>query len=294
MMPPPTPVRLGEVAWDVVTGDPPEYIPTGLSALDDLISGATSGELMVIAGSPGQGKTSLAMQIAEAAAEMGIPVGVFSLEMSPEALSVRQLSAHSGVHMSRLLRRRFHPLSEEEVQRVTLAADKLKRYPIFVDPRSGLHGETVYTTSTEWVSQGIRLIILDYLQLMEGDAGSRQETVGRNARDLKRVARDFNVPVIALSQVNRGAGFREDKVPRMSDLRDSGQVEQVADKILMFHYPQDGDLREATRECQIHVVKQRQGPVGYATVTFDKTKTRFKDIAATGEAQGHTPKWGGS
>jgi len=273
----PDPVPLGEVAWKVATTDPPAFIPTGLEALDDLIVGATNGDLTIIAGRPSEGKTSLCMQIAEHAAAGGVNVGVFSLEMGPEALSLRQIAAHSGVSILKLRRRIQTALTPAEQGAIEEAADYLKTLPICVDTRSGLTGEQVYETVAQWQKQGVGLVILDYIQLMEGDSENRQEAVGKNTRMLKNAARDFKLPMIALSQVSRASSSREDKKPRMSDLRDSGQIEQVGDTIIMLHYPNPDDAMESIRECDIYAVKQRQGPVGFASVYFNKPKTRFQD-----------------
>jgi len=273
----PDPIPLGEVAWEVATTDPPAFVPTGLDALDSLIVGATNGELTIVAGSPSQGKTALAMQIAEHAASTGVNVGVFSLEMGTQALSMRQIAAHSGVSILKLRRRIATPLDKVEQAAIERAAEYLRTLPICVDVRSGLTGEQVYSTVEKWKGLGVGLVMLDYIQLMEGDSDNRQEAVGKNTRMLKNAARDFNIPLIALSQVSRASSVRDDKKPRMSDLRDSGQIEQVGDTIIMFHYPNPDDAMEEIRECDIYAVKQRQGPVGFVSVLFNKPRTRFQD-----------------
>lgn len=271
----PKPVLLGEVAWEVATTNPPGYIPTGIKPLDDLIVGATDGELLIIAGSPSQGKTALAMQICETAAEGDVNVGIFSLEMSPAALSQRLLAARSGVSVNKLRRRADFPLNPAEQAAVEAAAKEIAQLKIAIDPRSGLNGDQVYETVKQWKDMGVGLVMLDYIQLMEGDNENRQEAVGKNVRQLKNAARDFTLPFIALSQVSRAVNTRDDKKPRMSDLRDSGQIEQVGDTILMFHYPNAEDQLEPIRAVDVHAVKQRQGPVGYASLYFDKPSTRF-------------------
>jgi replicative DNA helicase len=273
----PDPVPLGSVAVDMITSDPPIVVPTGLSVLDELIVGLACGDLTIIAGSPSQGKTALGMQIAEHAAANGVAVGIFSLEMSPAALSLRQLAAHSGVSAQRLRRRNMAPLTDAETAAVNEAAAYLQQLPLFVDTRSGLTGEQVYATVEGWVSRGIQLVLLDYIQLMEGHNDNRQEAVGRNVRLLKAAARDHGIPFIALSQVSRAVHMRDDKKPRMSDLRDSGQIEQVGDTIIMFHYPNVEDQFDEVRECDLHVVKQRQGPVGVVEVQFHRPTTRFME-----------------
>lgn len=274
----PEPIPLGDVAWEVATSAPAKFVPTGIPPLDDLIVGVTSSELMIIAGSPSQGKTALGMQIVENTASMGTPCGVFSLEMGTAALSLRMVAAHSGVSILRLRRRGIEPLTKEEQGRVEKAAKYLQSLPIAVDTRSGLTGEQVYDTVRYWKTLGVGMVLLDYLQLMEGDNENRQEAVGKNVRMLKNAARDFDLPFIALSQVSRASGMREDKRPRMSDLRDSGQIEQVGDTILMFHYPAD-DSDQPIREVDVHAVKQRQGPVGHAALYFRKEQTRFVERA---------------
>lgn len=272
----PKPLMIGDVAWEVATTDPPGFIPTGIGPLDELIVGATDGELLIVAGAPSQGKTALAMQIAETAAIGGVNVGMFSLEMGPAALSMRMIAAHSGVSITKLRMRAKVPLSAKDQDAVEAAAKFIGTLPIGVDSRSGLTGTQVYETVADWKKSGVGLILLDYIQLMEGDSESREEAIGSNTRQLKNAARDFALPFIALSQVNRAAGQREDSVPRMSDLRGSGQIEQVGDTILMFHYPNIEDKLEMIRAVDIHAVKQRQGPVGFASLYFNKPLTRFQ------------------
>ena len=140
--------------------------------------------------------------------------------------------------------------------------------------------EKIYTTSLEWKKEyGVKAIFLDYAQLVEGDSDNRQETIGQAARVFKQVAKELQLPFVALSQVNRAIDSRESRIPLLSDLRDSGQLEQVADTVLMFSYPNspDDDL-DHVRECQIHVKKQRNGPTGIAHVQFNKRLTKFEPL----------------
>lgn len=270
----PAPFLIGDVASDLLHGKPQKYVPTGLDALDDIIVGAVHGELMLVAAKPGQGKTSLLMTILENAAKRNILGGVFSMEMGRRALTMRRIAGVSGVPIRTIRTGETSPKQKANIQK---AAATLKNLPLYIDDRGGLSGPQIKDTMGLWKEMGIVAVGLDYIQLMSGENESRQVQVGEAVRAVKEGAVLYDLPVIALSQLNRASDARENKLPRMSDLRDSGELEQVADTILMFHYPED-DEDQAERVCDIHVVKQRNGPTGIASVRFMREQTRFEDI----------------
>lgn len=277
------PVTLGAAALRVATTDPPNYYETGLEGLDDIIVGAVEGDLMVIAGAPSQGKTSLAMQILEnAATTQDAPVGIFSLEMSPEALAMRMIASRAKISTQRILKKKRFPLSSEENDRLVDAAKFYENLPIAIETIGGLSGDRIYQIGQEWQKRGVKMMMLDYLGMMPTTGENRAVGVGQNAHACKNIARDCKVPFLLLSQLNRASGQREDKTPRLSDLRDSGDIEAVADVVIMFSYPNAEDKHELIREAEIHVLKQRQGPVGVANVFFDKVNTRFVDVRPEG------------
>lgn len=265
---------LGEGAnEDFNSGVPEVYVPSGIKSLDDLILGAVAGECLLIAGAPGQGKTSLAVQWAERAAGEGIKSAILSLEMGRRALRNRLISSMTGIDMKVLRTREW--ASPKQRENAILAAEYLAGIPLYIDDRSGLDATKVYDTILAWKARGIGLGVIDYLQLMAGANESRVTQVGDAVRAIKSAAKDADLPIILLSALNRNANSREDKRPRVSDLRDSGDIEFVGDTILMFHYPDD-DLMEDIRVCDVHVVKQRNGPTGIASMLFNKPATKFE------------------
>lgn len=292
----PKPVKLSTGVWDAITTDPPVYIPTPVESLNTIITGLPEGELILIAGRPSQGKTALAMQCVEFAAAGGVPCGVFSMEMSRRSLALRLALGRAKIENNRFRNREKVPLTDDELARLREAYDYLDTLPIYVDDRPGLRSEQMLEAATVWKKEfDVGLIMQDYIQLAEGDGDNRQEIVGKTGRDLKIIARDLSVPVIALSQLNRGIEGRESRKPRMSDLRDSGQLEQTADTIIMFAYPNapDDDLDDI-RAVEMHVVKQRNGPTGVAHAQFNKPATAFEtlneDLMPQAEAEEAKPK----
>lgn len=264
---------LGEgAAEDYEHGEPEVYVPSGVKALDDLILGAIAGELVLVAGKPGEGKTSLAMQWAVQTAQNGQAAAVLSLEMGRAALRNRLVSGLTGIPMSMLRTRAW--ASAKHKKSAIEASEFLASIPLYVDDRSGLTGPQVYETITGWKEQGIGLVILDYIQRMGGTSESRVQQVGDAVRAVKSAAKDALLPVIALSSLNRSVNGNEK--PRMSWLRDSGDLEFEADTILMLHYPED-DEHEDVRAVDFHVLKQRNGPTGVASARFNKPATRFED-----------------
>lgn len=276
----PKPKLLFEGAVEWVRSDPIRFIETPLEPLNDIIVGLPSSELILIAAKPSQGKTALAMQMAANTAQEGQTVGVFSMEMSRKQLGERLACSALGIDSNRLRKRWKEPLSEAEQSAIEEFYQDMANLPLLVDDRGGLSAEKIYAASLAWKKDfDVKAIFLDYVQLIEGGDDNRQEAIGSAARIFKQIAKELEIPFVALSQLNRAMDTRESRVPRLSDLRDSGQLEQVADTVLMFSYPNspDDDL-DNLRECQIHVKKQRNGPTGIAHVQFNKQHTIFENL----------------
>lgn len=276
----PKPKRLFEDSNDWFTGTPPRFIATPLESLNEIIVGLPESELFLIAAKPSQGKTALAVQIAYDMANGNEAAGVFSMEMSRRALGQRLACSLIGLDSNRLRRRATVPMSKAEIGKIEEVRTALDALPLYVDDRGGLSAEKIYATSLQWKKDyDVKAIFLDYIQLIEGADDNRQEAIGSAARTFKQIAKELNIPFVALSQLNRAMDQRDSRVPRLSDLRDSGQLEQVADTVLMFSYPNspDDDL-DNIRECEIHVKKQRNGPTGIAHTQFNKQFTKFEPI----------------
>ncbi len=256
--------------------DPEVYVPSGLAPLDALILGAVAGECLLIAGAPSQGKTALAMQWAiNAASNHALKTAVLSMEMGKRALRNRLVSGMTGIPMTVLRTRQF--ASAQQRGQAKSAGEYLASIPLYVDDRSGLDANAAYSTITGWGRQGIGLAIVDYLQLMSGLNESRVTQVGDAIRSLKAAAKAADVPLIVVSSLNRNASRRDSVAPKLSDLRDSGDIEYVADTILMFSYPEE-DYYDDIRAADIHVMKQRNGPTGVLSVRFNKPQTRFEEV----------------
>jgi len=259
-------------------------LPTGFAELDDLTCGLQNGEMIIMAGRPSMGKTSFAMNIAEhIAADNDIPVAIFSLEMSKQQLVERMLCSR-GMIDSQLVRRGM--LSDTQYQELVHTAGEMSDKPIYVDDTPGITPLELRGKARRLKSQyGISCIIVDYLQLMTmgGRVESRQQEVSEMSRYLKALAREIEVPVIVLSQLNRAAENREDHRPRMSDLRESGSIEQDADVIMLLHredyYHRGEQDWDNNNLAEIIIAKQRNGPTGVVELNFDGQYTRFANRA---------------
>lgn len=276
----PKPKLLFEESDNWFSGDPPRFIETPLAALNDIIVGLPDSELILIAAKPSQGKTALAMQIAAETAHDGKPVGFFSMEMSRKSLGQRLACSVLGIDSNRLRNRAKVPLTQTEIAKIEQVRHDLGDMPLYVDDRGGMTAEKIYATALDWKKNfDVQAIFLDYIQLLEGAGDNRQEAIGQAARVFKQIAKELVVPFVALSQVNRAIDSRDSRIPLLSDLRDSGQLEQVADTVLMFSYPNaPNDDLDNIRECEIHVKKQRNGPTGIAHVQFNKRLTKFETL----------------
>ncbi len=261
-------------------------ISTGFLDLDRMTTGLHGGEMIVIAARPSMGKTSLAMNIAEhAACEQKIPVGVFSLEMSAEALVLRMLCSRSRVNL-RDIREGF--LAERDFPKLTGSAGKLAGSPLFIDDTPGLSILQLRAKARRMHSQHeIKLFVIDYLQLLHSTsrrADNRQQEIADISNGIKALAKELNVPILVLSQLNREMEKDKNRKPRLSDLRESGAIEQDADLVGLLYKPSSGDEDEGGQEqlavpVNLLIAKQRNGPTGDVNLTFLKNYTRFESAA---------------
>lgn len=256
-------------------------VPSGYDDLDNMTSGLQAGDLIIVAGRPSMGKTSFAMNIAEYAAMRGDgAVAVFSMEMPGEQLALRMLSSMGRINQQRL---RTGKLKDEDWPRLTSAVELLANQPLFVDDTGGLTPTELRARSRRLVREHkkLSLIVIDYLQLMQvpGNNENRATEISEISRSLKGLAKELKVPVIALSQLNRSLEQRPNKRPVMSDLRESGAIEQDAD-LIMFIY-RDEVYNEDTADkgvAEIIIGKQRNGPIGTVRLTFLGQYTRFENF----------------
>lgn len=262
-------------------------IPTGFDDLDRLTTGFQPSDLIIIAGRPSMGKTALALNIGyNAALRTQKGVAVFSLEMSKSQLGIRLLGFDSGINATKL---RTGFIRDNEWELLTESANRLSELPIFIDDSSAISVLEMKAKCRRLKKkQDLILVIVDYLQLIQGrrSAESRQLEISEISRSLKALAKDLNVPVVALSQLNRKVEDRPNKKPQLADLRESGAIEQDAD-VIAFIYRDEvyhPDSEENRNIADINVAKQRNGPTGLVKLTFQKELTRFrnyteKDIA---------------
>lgn len=257
--------------------------PTGLSELDRLTTGFHPAEFIVLAARPSQGKTALALNIALAAATRGAHVGFFSLEMAAEQLALRLLCMAAGVAGERV---RSGFLGEEDWPKLGHALGRLAEAPIYIDDTPNLSIMELRARARRMRAEcGVELLVVDYLQLMHGRgrAENRQQEIAEISRSLKALARELEVPVLALSQLSRAVEARENRRPQLSDLRESGAIEQDADVVIFIY--QDPKLSEDPSrryEMELIVAKQRNGPTGPVPVIFHRHLGRFTDKAAPG------------
>ncbi|MFM8692912.1 MAG: replicative DNA helicase [Limnohabitans sp.] len=260
-------------------------VPTGFHDLDKMTSGLQPGDLVVLAARPSMGKTAFAINIAEhVALNEDLPVAVFSMEMGASQLAVRIVGSIGRIDQGHL---RTGKLSDEEWPRLTEAIEKLRNVSLHIDETPGLTTSELRANARRLSRQcgKLGLIVVDYLQLMSGSSGSegdnRATELGEISRGLKMLAKELQCPVIALSQLNRGVEQRTDKRPMMSDLRESGAIEQDAD-IIMFIYRDDYYNKDSKDPgvAEIIIGKQRNGPTGTVRLAFLKPLTRFESLAA--------------
>ncbi|WP_310386664.1 replicative DNA helicase [Roseateles sp.] len=271
--------ELAENGAEDVTG-----VRTGFYDLDRMTAGFQPGDLIILAARPSMGKTAFAINIGEnVAINEGLPVVIYSMEMGAAQLAMRMVGSIGRIDQSHL---RTGRLADDEWGRLSEAVDKLGKASIFIDESPGLSPSEVRARARRQarICGKLGLIIVDYLQLMSGNGGNeenRATVIGEISRGLKALAKELQCPVIALSQLNRSVEQRPDKRPMMSDLRESGAIEQDAD-IIMFIYRDDYYMKEESKEpgiAEIIIAKQRNGPVGTCKLFFKREHTKFENLA---------------
>lgn len=265
-------------------------IPTGYADLDNILAGLQKSDLIIIAARPSIGKTTLALDIVrQVATTSKVPVGIFSLEMSKEQLVDRLLCAQAGVDLWKM---RTGRLSEDEdFTNINHAMGDLSEAPIFLDDSATANVMEIRTKARRLQAEhNLGLIILDYLQLMQGESATdnRVQEISEITRSLKAIARELNIPVIAISQLSRAVESRTPPIPKLADLRESGSIEQDAD-IVIFIYREamyKKDLDPARRNiAEIYIAKHRNGPTGVIQLYFDENKVSFKNLERKVQAE---------
>ena len=262
-------------------------LPTSFVELDQLLCGLHPGEMIVVAGRPSMGKTSFALNVAEhIGADENLPVAVFSLEMSRQQLVERILCSRAKVDSQQV---RKGMVSTEQHAELSRVGGELYEKPIFIDDTPGLTPLMLRAKCRRLKSQhNVQCVFVDYLQLMAmgGQVESRQQEISTISRYLKAMARELEIPVMVLSQLNRSSEGREDHRPRMSDLRESGCIEQDADVVLLLHredyYNKGREEFNETNTAEVIIAKQRNGPTDTVKLYFDGRFTRFDNLAHTG------------
>ncbi len=263
-------------------------LATGYFELDEMTCGLQNGEMLIVAGRPSMGKTALALNIAEHIAVLEKqPVAIFSLEMGKQQLAERFLCSHSRID-AQLVRKGM--LSTEDYQKLVVSCGELSEAKIFIDDTPGLTPLEMRAKARRLKARyGIKCILMDYLQLMSlgGRVESRQQEITTISRYMKALARELDVPVVVISQLNRAAEGREGHKPRMSDLRESGSIEQDADVVMLLHredYYHRGDMEyQENHEAEVIIAKQRNGPTGTVKLAFLEKFTRFENLSHADE-----------
>lgn len=272
--------------------EPIPYILSGFSKLDELLGGLQPSDLIIVAGRPSFGKTSFALSLARnAARNQGACIALFSLEMARDSVVLRLLSGESGVDSRRL---RLGLQNENEEKRIMDAIGVLSEAPIYIDDSPLLRVVEMRSKARRLhYERGIDLIIVDYLQLMQGDGRTenRVQEISYISRSLKAIAREFNVPIIAVSQLSRAVQWRASHRPQLSDLRESGSIEQDADVVMFINRDDLNFTREEWQGQQsgrdypedianVIIAKQRNGPIGQIDLHFEGKTARFDDISS--------------
>jgi replicative DNA helicase len=263
-------------------------LTTGFPDLDNILAGLQKSDLVILAARPSVGKTSLALDIARyAATRAKVPVGIFSLEMSKEQLVDRLLCSEAGVDLWKMRTGRLSDREEDDdFPRIGHAMGVLSESPIFIDDSATSSIMEIRTKARRLqIEQGLGLLIVDYLQLMESRTRieNRVQEISEITRSLKGIARELNIPVLALSQLSRAVESRTPAIPKLADLRESGSIEQDADVVLfIYRKAMDRNFREVTPEeknvAEIHIAKHRNGPTGVVNLFFDENRVSFKSL----------------
>lgn len=258
-------------------------VPTGFADLDNILAGLQKSDLVILASRPSIGKTTLALDFARhIAIKENIPVGIFSLEMSSDQLIDRMIAAESGVDLWRLRTGRLRDSGDNnDFQLIGEAMGVLSEAPIYIDDAASANIMEMRTMARRLQSEHkLGLIIIDYLQLMEGrGSDNRVQEISEISRSLKNLAREINTPVLALSQLSRAVESRSPQIPKLSDLRESGSIEQDAD-VVLFLYREDREKPDTPNKNIVEVIvsKHRNGPLGKAQLYFNESSTTFKSL----------------
>ncbi|OKL48502.1 replicative DNA helicase [Boudabousia liubingyangii] len=262
-------------------------VPTGFSDLDELTGGLHPGQMIIVAGRPAMGKSTLALDFCRSAAiHNNMPAAIFSLEMSREEIARRMLAAETNVLLSRLNKGN---LEEEDWKKIAKNMDRLNEAPLFIDDSPNLTMGEIRAKARRLKQQhNLQLIAVDYLQLMSSGkrVESRQQEVSEFSRSLKLLAKELQIPVIAAAQLNRGPEQRTDRKPMMADLRESGSLEQDADVIMLLHRPDYYNKEDRPGEADIHVAKHRNGETATIAVVFQGHRSRFGNKAKETVSEG--------
>ena len=256
-------------------------VPTGFHKLDYLLSGLQNSDLIILAARPSMGKTALALNIARNAAVSGVPVAVFSLEMADYQLVMRMLCSEAKIDSHRV---RLGKLSDDEWRTLVQSADRLSRYPIYIDDTPGISVLELRSKARRLKAEhNVGLIVVDYLQLMRLSTRveNRQIEIAMISQSLKNLAKELDVPVLSLSQLSRAVESRGDGRPVLSDLRESGAIEQDADVVLFINRPGakgDGTVDEQQSKSEIIIAKQRNGPTGDVELMFINKFVQFANL----------------
>ncbi|MBU0717815.1 MAG: replicative DNA helicase [Planctomycetes bacterium] len=263
-------------------------LPTGFHDLDEYTGGFQFGDFIIVAGRPSMGKTALGLTMSQnMAVGTRAPVAFFSMEMSKDQLVHRLICGHSGVDSQRLRRRM---LSEENIHDLLTSCAAMEDAPLFIDDTPGMTAMELRSKARRLKQRAdIQAVFVDYLQLMHTPrAENRQVEMATISRGLKSLARELNIPVIAMAQLNRMPEGRQDKRPLMSDLRESGAIEQDADVVLLIHREEyyKPDDESAQGKAELIIAKQRNGPTGRVELQFDKKRTTFRNLSVVPEPYG--------
>ncbi|MGF1645719.1 MAG: replicative DNA helicase [Kineosporiaceae bacterium] len=255
-------------------------VPTGFTELDHLTNGLHAGQMIVIAARPAMGKSTVGLDIARSAAlHHGLPTVIFSLEMGRTEITTRLLSAEAAIKLQAL---RTGRLAEDDWTKIARVMGRANDAPLFIDDSPNMTLAEIRAKCRRLRQQhGLKLVVVDYLQLMTSGkrVESRQQEVSEFSRALKLLAKELDVPVIAISQLNRGPEQRTDKRPQMSDLRESGSIEQDADMVILLHREDAYEKESRPGEADFIVAKHRNGPTDTLTVVFQGHYSRFVDMA---------------
>lgn len=250
-------------------------ISTGFEDLDAAMNGYQGGQLWILGARPGAGKTALLMNLVENLVSVGNPVAIYSAEMFAEELAIRSLSGQTKIDSLRLARGEF---MKSDFTKVTRAIENSYSWPLWIDDRANMRLIDIQVSARQLVKDhGVRVIFIDYLQLIKEEEGSRnrEDAVRRLSDGMKQLAKELNITVVALAQLNRSSESRDNRKPRMSDLRDSGNIEQDANVILLIH-PLEPDSTDPIVEVELIVAKCRGGKLGPILFDFDKPTTTFR------------------